>query len=251
MASPRRRQRCLCRLQRRLRQIVSAGFPIPCGPSSHAARRRHQLTRRLPRQQDDNRPHHLLGRLHLLSPRSGLSEQTDRIPDPRCTSPLPPSSLLPPQHQLLHPSSPLHPQLTPIQTLFALNLLFNFIMWSLFTSALTRSPSTTRVSIVNTSANFVLTAVLGLLIFAESLPPLWWLGAALLVVGNVVIGRRDQEEAVVTAGDVESLPGSEEDGKERDGEDVVLLGEEFELEDDMKGGVDVDDPVEGPSLSYR
>lgn len=127
-------------------------------------------------------------------------------------------------------------------------------MWSLFTSALTRSPSTTRVSIVNTSANFVLTAVLGLLIFAESLPPLWWLGAALLVVGNVVIGRRDREEAVV-AGDVESLPGSEEDGKERDGVGLVFEGdgeeEELGLEDDTKGGlvhVDGDDPVRGPSL---
>ncbi len=97
--------------------------------------------------------------------------------------------------------------------------------------------------------------MLGLLIFAESLPPLWWLGAALLVVGNVVIGRRDQEEAVVTAGDVESLPGSEEDGKERDGMGLVFDGdgveEELGLEDDTKAGlvdVDGDDPVRGPSL---
>lgn len=40
----------------------------------------------------------------------------------------------------------------------------------------------------------MLTALLGLLIFRESLPPLWWAGAALLVVGNVVIGRRAEEE---------------------------------------------------------
>lgn len=106
----------------------------------------------------------------------------------------------------------------------------------------------------------MLTAVLGFLIFAEALPPLWWLGASLLVVGNVVIGRRDEEGeksgghgAVGGQGDVErgedGVEGEFGDGKERDGEDVVLLGEEFELEDDMKGGVDVDDPVEGPSLS--
>lgn len=55
---------------------------------------------------------------------------------------------------------------------------------------------------MNTSSNFVITAVLGLAIFSESLPPLWWLGAALLVAGNVIIGRKD--ETSVPAGD--SIP---------------------------------------------
>ena len=64
-------------------------------------------------------------------------------------------------------------------------------MWTLFTKALARGSSTTQVSIMNTSANFVITALLGLVIFAENLPPLWWLGAALLVAGNVIIGRKD------------------------------------------------------------
>lgn len=66
-------------------------------------------------------------------------------------------------------------------------------MWSLFTTALARGTSTTQVSIMNTSTNFVLTALLGLAIFSESLPPLWWAGAALLVAGNVVVGRKDEE----------------------------------------------------------
>lgn len=65
-------------------------------------------------------------------------------------------------------------------------------MWTLFTKALARGSSTTQVSIMNTSANFVITAVLGFAIFAESLPPLWWLGAAMLVAGNVIIGRKDE-----------------------------------------------------------
>lgn len=67
-------------------------------------------------------------------------------------------------------------------------------MWALFTTALTRSTSSTHVSVVNTSSNFVTTAVLGFLIFGENLPPLWWFGASLLVAGNVIIGRRDGEE---------------------------------------------------------
>lgn len=63
-------------------------------------------------------------------------------------------------------------------------------MWTLFTAALAAATSTTQVSIMNTSTNFVLTALLGLAIFSEALPPLWWVGAALLVVGNVIIGAK-------------------------------------------------------------
>ncbi|CAO1601344.1 MAG: hypothetical protein LQ349_000536 [Xanthoria aureola] len=77
-------------------------------------------------------------------------------------------------------------------TFFLLNLAFNALMWALFTAALTRASSTTRVSIINTSSNFLITALLGLMIFSEKLPPLWWVGAAGLVVGNVVIGRREE-----------------------------------------------------------
>lgn len=67
-------------------------------------------------------------------------------------------------------------------------------MWALFTGALARGTSTTQVSIVNVSANFMFTAVLGFMIFTESLPPLWWLGAALLVAGTVIVGRRDEDQ---------------------------------------------------------
>lgn len=72
-------------------------------------------------------------------------------------------------------------------------------MWGLFTRALTLASSTVRVSVINTSANFMVTAVLGTLIFSESLPGLWWLGAALLVAGSVIIGRREEGKAAVEA----------------------------------------------------
>ncbi|KAK3323644.1 hypothetical protein B0T19DRAFT_426612 [Cercophora scortea] len=75
---------------------------------------------------------------------------------------------------------------------FGLNLVFNGVMWTLFTTALARGHSTTQVSIMNTSSNFVITAVLGFAIFSEALPPMWWLGAALLVAGNVIIGSKDE-----------------------------------------------------------
>jgi hypothetical protein len=68
----------------------------------------------------------------------------------------------------------------------------------------------------------MITAVLGFIIFSESLPPLWFVGAALLVAGNVIIGRREEEEK--DKGDLEGGE-SRRAGEEGDG----LLGEEVEL----------------------
>lgn len=104
---------------------------------------------------------------------------------------------------------------------FLLNLLFNAIMWALFTRALTLASSTVRVSIINTSANFVLTALLGALIFAESLPGIWWLGAAMLVAGSVVIGRRDD--------------GADGEAKAVCREDVIVEGEAEPFLDEPHG----------------
>lgn len=92
------------------------------------------------------------------------------------------------------------------QLFFALNLVFNGIMWGLFTKALTLATSTVRVSIINTSANFMITAILGAMIFSERLPGLWWLGASLLVAGSVIIGRREEAEKVGAAGTAGTEP---------------------------------------------
>ncbi|KAF4542230.1 Transcription initiation factor iia small subunit [Lasiodiplodia theobromae] len=82
---------------------------------------------------------------------------------------------------------------------FLLNLLFDAIMWGLFTRALTLAFSTVRVSIINTTSNFMTTAILGALIFGESLPGLWWLGAAMMIAGSVIIGKREEKTLKGTA----------------------------------------------------
>lgn len=101
-------------------------------------------------------------------------------------------------------------------------------MWSLFTTALARGTSTTQVSILNTSTNFVFTALLGFFIFSEALPPTWWAGAALLVAGNVIVGRENEEKEVVPQEYV-PVPGPEgeevEPRKSDEDEDVIDLGE--------------------------
>ncbi|KAL6861135.1 hypothetical protein J3F83DRAFT_747524 [Trichoderma novae-zelandiae] len=84
---------------------------------------------------------------------------------------------------------------------FILNLTFNGIMWSLFTTALAKGKSATQVSIMNTSTNFLVTAFAGLLVFSEALPPMWWAGASLLVAGSVIAGRKDEGEGEAGDGD--------------------------------------------------
>lgn len=120
-------------------------------------------------------------------------------------------------------------------------------MWGLFTQALARGHSTTQVSIMNTSSNFVITAFAGFLIFSEALPPLWWVGATLLVAGNVIIGSKDEsgksgedeEHAVPPPGqdglgayqDVPQTEGITNPEVKDDDEDVVELGDLGELEE--------------------
>lgn len=115
---------------------------------------------------------------------------------------------------------------------FALNLTFNAIMWSLFTTALARGTSTTQVSIMNTSANFMLTAFMGWAIFSEALPGMWWAGATCLVAGNVIIGRKDESKgeddagySAVPQGEDTQAEGEAQGRKDDEDEDVIDLGD--------------------------
>ncbi|KAI0438749.1 hypothetical protein F4803DRAFT_82190 [Xylaria telfairii] len=116
---------------------------------------------------------------------------------------------------------------------FGLNIFFNGVMWTFFTQALAKGHSTTQVSIMNTSTNFMITALLGFVIFAEALPPLWWVGATLLVAGNVIIGRKDEGSADHPNEDRKSQDDTAESGRvgvsvpelKDEDEDVPLLGD--------------------------
>lgn len=73
----------------------------------------------------------------------------------------------------------------------------------------------------------MLTALLGLFIFAEALPPLWWAGASLLVVGNVIVGRKDETKDGVGE---EPVRGEPVRGEQRE-EAIPLMKDEDEDED--------------------
>lgn len=65
----------------------------------------------------------------------------------------------------------------------------------------------------------MITAILGFIIFSESLPPLWWAGAGLLVAGSVITGRACKEDDDVKEEEIE-------------GEEGLLAGQEVELDED-------------------
>lgn len=78
--------------------------------------------------------------------------------------------------------------------------------------------------------------MLGMAIFSEKLPSLWWVGASLLIVGNVIAGRKnDGEDASENSGTHTALPadnidatnGNDEEAEED--EDLIDLGNEDEL----------------------
>lgn len=83
---------------------------------------------------------------------------------------------------------------------FLVNAAGNGIMWTLFTIALTRADSATKVTVVNTSANFITTALLGSVVFGEEQTGQWWLGAALMIAGNFIVSLRKESlhEAIDT-----------------------------------------------------
>ncbi|KAJ5355881.1 FMN-binding split barrel-related protein [Penicillium concentricum] len=87
-------------------------------------------------------------------------------------------------------SSPIIEMLTRGACL-GLNVICNIIMWALFTRALTAGPSTVKVSITNTASNFLATALFGMVVFQEAVGGLWWLGAAMMGAGCILVGMRE------------------------------------------------------------
>ena len=80
---------------------------------------------------------------------------------------------------------------------------------------------------MNTSTNFMVTAFLGVVVFSEALPPLWWVGAAMLVAGNVILGRdAASSEDDSAGGDAQEVE------REGEGDDEVGRGLLVESEDE-------------------
>ncbi|KAL1925387.1 uncharacterized protein VTP21DRAFT_270 [Calcarisporiella thermophila] len=77
--------------------------------------------------------------------------------------------------------------LTARAACFAMMCACNAFMWTLFTKALNLSASSINVTVLNSTANFCSTALLGHLLFNEPLALKWWFGASLIITGTVMM----------------------------------------------------------------
>eukprot|EP00041_Stephanoeca_diplocostata_P009443 m.145564 g.145564 ORF g.145564 m.145564 type:complete len:151 (+) comp17738_c0_seq4:538-990(+) len=66
----------------------------------------------------------------------------------------------------------------------------NVAMWASFSKALALSASSQEPQGINTAANLLTSGCLGLVVFGEQLPVLWWGGMALITIGIILV-RRD------------------------------------------------------------
>ncbi|ORY42251.1 hypothetical protein BCR33DRAFT_851772 [Rhizoclosmatium globosum] len=70
----------------------------------------------------------------------------------------------------------------------------NVLMWSTFTRALSSSPSSAAVSVLNNSANMIASALMGFIIFQEELSVRWWVGAGFVLAGTALMTQGDTQQ---------------------------------------------------------
>ncbi|CAG7659324.1 unnamed protein product [Allacma fusca] len=66
---------------------------------------------------------------------------------------------------------------------FIMMIAMNAVMWTTFVKALRNCKTSLEATVTNTAANFFSSALVGQLIFGESVSLLWWLGTLLIIFG--------------------------------------------------------------------
>ncbi|KAL3860749.1 hypothetical protein ACJMK2_010824 [Sinanodonta woodiana] len=76
--------------------------------------------------------------------------------------------------------------------------IFNALMWTFYTKSLQFCRSTVEATVTNTAANFLLTAVIGFMLFGEHLSVKWWLGSCLILTGLWLIHKGSQKDQIIS-----------------------------------------------------
>ncbi|XP_048756155.2 transmembrane protein 42-like [Ostrea edulis] len=77
---------------------------------------------------------------------------------------------------------------------FAMIFVCNGLMWTFFTKSLQFCSSTAEATVTNTASNFLVSALMGVALFNETLTLRWWMGASLIVLGLLLIHRANMKE---------------------------------------------------------
>lgn len=76
-----------------------------------------------------------------------------------------------------------------------LMLISNALVWRYFVKGLHSSDSSTLVpTVISTASNFIVSALLGSLIFAEKTSLTWWIGAVMILSGLFCIVSEDEKK---------------------------------------------------------
>jgi len=75
---------------------------------------------------------------------------------------------------------------------FGLMILMNGIMWTTFVKALRFCNTSLEATVTNTAANFFASAIVGRLVFDESVGVMWWLGTLLIIFGLGLMNYTDK-----------------------------------------------------------
>jgi drug/metabolite transporter (DMT)-like permease len=79
--------------------------------------------------------------------------------------------------------------------------LSNAIMWKTFSDALSQSPNSFNVSMINSALNIITTVcmlmqgIAGFVLFEEPVSIKWWAGSALMVLGSTIISTNQQSDS--------------------------------------------------------
>ncbi|XP_019870679.1 transmembrane protein 42 [Aethina tumida] len=91
--------------------------------------------------------------------------------------------------------------LPPFQDFLALKILFFGLMllcnagvWTLFVKALHQNNSSLVATVLSTASNFVLSGVVGFVIFDETTSISWWIGLYIIIVGLLLVLRGDASQ---------------------------------------------------------
>ncbi|EYU38845.1 hypothetical protein ABFS82_03G066800 [Erythranthe guttata] len=79
------------------------------------------------------------------------------------------------------------------QLKYGLVVFFNVVMWGCYVNSM-KSLSSLQATVTNFATNFLSSGLSGLFLFEEALPVKWFAGAALIVIGVVVLSKSSIEK---------------------------------------------------------
>ncbi|KAL2468275.1 hypothetical protein Fot_51906 [Forsythia ovata] len=84
------------------------------------------------------------------------------------------------------------------QLKYAPVIFFNVIMWGCYVNSM-KALSSLQATVTNFATNFLFSGLAGFFLFEEALPAKWFAGAALIVIGVIILSKSSIEKKTHTS----------------------------------------------------